>query len=345
MAEGRLCFGRGARDFAHKICNRNLLGSQKKRGKSATEACRLSAGILLGDIEHGRLRGAENAADPLTVGLSRGSYTRGPSPSVTACDVCSKDSVADCCCCFGVEAYSLSNQTQGQTIEGLWYRRNAKFRRTFCASSSALRRQGLGSPQLFWGHAQILLIRAYSGNGTRSEPLYKTKTGYYEILEVSPTATQAQIKTAYYKQSFIYHPDRNSGSEEATTRFSEISEAYTVLGSKALRKKYDRGLLSQSDLTATARPSAGSTTQRQPGSRRAVAVQDIRGGVFDFDTFYKSHYNEQLQKQRDIRVRKEEMLKKEQETKSEKQLGRMQEIGLGVLLVTGLCIFIRLKRG
>uniref|UniRef100_A0A7N6BWB0 J domain-containing protein n=1 Tax=Anabas testudineus TaxID=64144 RepID=A0A7N6BWB0_ANATE len=134
---------------------------------------------------------------------------------------------------------------------------------------------------------------------------------------VSATATQAQIKTAYYKQSFIYHPDRNSGSEEATTRFSEISEAYTVLGSKALRKKYDRGLLSQSDLTATARPSAkdatGSTTKRQQESRRSVVGQDIRGGIFDFDKFYKSHYNEQLQRQRDIKVRQEEMLKMKEE--------------------------------
>uniref|UniRef100_A0A3Q3WES9 J domain-containing protein n=1 Tax=Mola mola TaxID=94237 RepID=A0A3Q3WES9_MOLML len=74
-----------------------------------------------------------------------------------------------------------------------------------------------------------------------SEPLYKSKTGYYEILDVVPGATQAQIKTAYYKQSFIYHPDRNAGSDAATVRFSEINEAYTVLGNKALRRKYDRG--------------------------------------------------------------------------------------------------------
>uniref|UniRef100_A0A3B3UWH9 J domain-containing protein n=1 Tax=Poecilia latipinna TaxID=48699 RepID=A0A3B3UWH9_9TELE len=69
-----------------------------------------------------------------------------------------------------------------------------------------------------------------------SEPLYKTKTGYYDVLEVPTTATKAQIKTAYYKQSFAFHPDRNPGSAEATDRFSEISEAYTVLGDKVLRK-------------------------------------------------------------------------------------------------------------
>uniref|UniRef100_A0A3Q2D277 DnaJ homolog subfamily C member 30, mitochondrial n=1 Tax=Cyprinodon variegatus TaxID=28743 RepID=A0A3Q2D277_CYPVA len=107
----------------------------------------------------------------------------------------------------------------------------------------------------------------------------ETKTGYYDILEVSPTATQAQIKTAYYKQSFTYHPDRNSGSEEATVRFSEISEAYMVLGNKGLRKKYDRGLL----------------------SLRAVMGADLRERIFDFDKFYKAHYEGQLQRQRDIR--------------------------------------------
>lgn len=194
-----------------------------------------------------------------------------------------------------------------------------------------------------------MFIRAYSGNGTRSEPLYKSKTGYYEILEVIPAATHAQIKTAYYKQSFIYHPDRNAGSEVATVRFSEINEAYTVLGNKALRKKYDRGLLSQSDLVATARPSGkdttGSSAKQQTDRRRSVMDPDARGGVFDFDTFFKSHYNEQLQRDKDIRVRKEEMLRKKQETLGEKKLGRMLEMGVGAMLALAVTILIGLKRG
>uniref|UniRef100_A0A673BB84 J domain-containing protein n=1 Tax=Sphaeramia orbicularis TaxID=375764 RepID=A0A673BB84_9TELE len=66
---------------------------------------------------------------------------------------------------------------------------------------------------------------------------------YYDILKVSPSATQSQIKSAYYKQSFIYHPDKNAGSEEAKQMFAEISEAYTVLGNITLRRKYDRGIL------------------------------------------------------------------------------------------------------
>ncbi|KAK7904336.1 hypothetical protein WMY93_016943 [Mugilogobius chulae] len=166
------------------------------------------------------------------------------------------------------------------------------------------------------------------------EPLYKSKTGYYDILGVSSNATQAQIKTAYYKQSFSYHPDRNAGSEEATLRFSEINEAYTVLGNKALRKKYDRGLLSSSDLTA-ARPSTKETsttssTKQQSGPRRSMMNQGGSGKVFDFDKFFRAHYSEQLQRERDLRVRKVEMQKRK-ERMADQNADRM--IGLGVALL------------
>lgn len=335
MAEVRLRFGRGVYGFARKPCNRNLLGCQNKASKNAVEDSCLSSGFLLDDYQNLHLRGAENAADTPTVGFCNDSCTRGTLTFITDSNVYDKKNVADCSSYFGLEAYSLSRQTR------------APLRRTLFVPSSALRPQGLSSPYLCCGHGRLWFIRAYSGNGTRSEPLYKTKTGYYEILEVSPSATQAQIKTAYYKQSFIYHPDRNSDSEVATTRFSEISEAYTVLGSKALRKKYDRGLLSQSDLTGTARPSAkdatGSSTKQQPESRRSVVGQDIRGGLFDFDMFYKSHYNEQLQRQRGIKDRKEEMLKMKEEKVGDDQLSRLLEMGVGVLLVLGLGIILSLK--
>uniref|UniRef100_A0A3Q2QL94 DnaJ heat shock protein family (Hsp40) member C30 n=1 Tax=Fundulus heteroclitus TaxID=8078 RepID=A0A3Q2QL94_FUNHE len=181
-----------------------------------------------------------------------------------------------------------------------------------------------------------------------SEPLHRTRTGYYDVLEVSPSATQAQIKTAYYKQSFAFHPDRNSGSEEATVRFSEISEAYMVLGNKSLRKKYDTGLLSLSDLVARAKPAGGASSgvsgEQQAGSSRSAAGAALRERVFDFDEFYKAHYSEQLQRQREIRVRKEEMLKKKQERAGEKKLGRMMEIGVGMLLVSAAGIILSLRQ-
>lgn len=65
---------------------------------------------------------------------------------------------------------------------------------------------------------------------------------YYQILEVSETATQAEIRKAYYKLAQKWHPDKNlHNKEEAEKRFKEIGEAYGVLGDEELRRKYDSG--------------------------------------------------------------------------------------------------------
>uniref|UniRef100_A0A4W5P184 DnaJ homolog subfamily C member 30, mitochondrial n=1 Tax=Hucho hucho TaxID=62062 RepID=A0A4W5P184_9TELE len=183
-------------------------------------------------------------------------------------------------------------------------------------------------------HCQ-LFVRAY-GNGNMSEPLYKSRTAYYEILEVSPTATQAQIKTAYYKQSFIYHPDKNAGSEEATKRFSDISEAYNVLGNKGLRKKYDRGILSQGDVTGASKPSAmdtkSSSSQPTREARQSSALGIDSKNIFDFDNFIKSHYKSQLLREEELRVRKEEMMRKKEAIKDQ-EMGKMMEMAVGVLVI------------
>uniref|UniRef100_A0A3B5KRM3 J domain-containing protein n=1 Tax=Xiphophorus couchianus TaxID=32473 RepID=A0A3B5KRM3_9TELE len=162
-----------------------------------------------------------------------------------------------------------------------------------------------------------------------------------------PTATKAQIKTAYYKQSFAYHPDRNPGSAEATDRFSEISEAYTVLGNKELRKKYDLGLLSLSDLRGRAKPSTGVFTggsaEQQPGSRQSVTGAELRDRRYDFDEFYKAHYGEQLQRQRDIRLRREERLKRE-DSYQDTKFANMMEFGIGLMLLLAVGIVFSLGK-
>lgn len=84
----------------------------------------------------------------------------------------------------------------------------------------------------------------YSTRGHR--PLPKEKPhDLYATLRLSPSATQQQVKEAYYALSMKYHPDRNRGSEEAHRKFTEITEAYSILGQYELRKKYDKGLLQQ----------------------------------------------------------------------------------------------------
>ncbi len=65
-----------------------------------------------------------------------------------------------------------------------------------------------------------------------------TKRDYYEVLGVSRTATAEEIKRAFRKLAFKYHPDRNNedGAEE---RFKELNEAYEVLSDPEKRTSYD----------------------------------------------------------------------------------------------------------
>lgn len=62
---------------------------------------------------------------------------------------------------------------------------------------------------------------------------------YYETLSVDKPSNQDDIKKAYRKLAFQYHPDRNHGNKEAENRLKEINEAYEVLGNPDRKSQYD----------------------------------------------------------------------------------------------------------
>ncbi|HPD44711.1 MAG TPA: DnaJ C-terminal domain-containing protein [Candidatus Woesebacteria bacterium] len=64
------------------------------------------------------------------------------------------------------------------------------------------------------------------------------KRDYYEVLGVSKSAGQSEIKSAYRKLALQYHPDRNK-SPDAEEKFKEINEAYEVLSDTEKRTAYD----------------------------------------------------------------------------------------------------------
>lgn len=63
-------------------------------------------------------------------------------------------------------------------------------------------------------------------------------TSFYDVLGITPDATEGDIKKAYRSLSFKYHPDRNS-SADANEKIQKINEAYETLGDSSLRKQYD----------------------------------------------------------------------------------------------------------
>lgn len=67
-----------------------------------------------------------------------------------------------------------------------------------------------------------------------------SKRDYYEILDISKTASAEEIKKAYRKKAIKYHPDKNPGDKEAEDKFKEAAEAYEVLRDENKRARYDR---------------------------------------------------------------------------------------------------------
>lgn len=63
----------------------------------------------------------------------------------------------------------------------------------------------------------------------------------YQILGLSKTATQDEIKKAYRKLAKSHHPDLNPGNKEAEKKFKEISHAFDQIGTAEARAKFDRG--------------------------------------------------------------------------------------------------------
>jgi DnaJ-class molecular chaperone len=63
----------------------------------------------------------------------------------------------------------------------------------------------------------------------------------YEVLGVSKTASEAEIKQAFRKLAKKHHPDQNAKDPKAKERFAEMNAAYEIVGDKEKRGKFDRG--------------------------------------------------------------------------------------------------------
>lgn len=66
------------------------------------------------------------------------------------------------------------------------------------------------------------------------------KRDYYEVLGISKSATQVELKKAYRKLALKHHPDRNPDNADAEVKFKEAAEAYEVLNNPEKKQRYDR---------------------------------------------------------------------------------------------------------
>lgn len=95
-------------------------------------------------------------------------------------------------------------------------------------------------------------------------------SNHYDTLEVTPKASQAEIKQAYRRLAKQFHPDRNQdvGNHE---RIAEINAAYEILGDPDQRQSYDRHLEYQTHSSYVAyTPSSQSDRQRRAAAAQAV---------------------------------------------------------------------------
>lgn len=103
---------------------------------------------------------------------------------------------------------------------------------------------------------------------------------YYQVLGVTKSVTQDEIKTAFKKLARKYHPDVNPGDKAAEDKFKEISEAYEVLGDDKKRKQYDQ--FGSFDFGGGGPQNPYSQNYWQSVNFNDVDLNDIFGDIFGF---------------------------------------------------------------
>jgi len=109
----------------------------------------------------------------------------------------------------------------------------------------------------------------------------------YEVLGVSKSASEAEIKSQYRKLARKYHPDLNKDDKSAAEKFKEVSAAYDILGDKDKRQKYDNN-----EIDAEGKPTGfgasgfGGGFNPGSGGYQSYSANGFNGAGFDFSSLF-----------------------------------------------------------
>jgi len=104
------------------------------------------------------------------------------------------------------------------------------------------------------------------------------KRDYYQVLGLTRTADEAEIKKAYRRLAMKHHPDRNPHDHESEGRFKEAKEAYEVLSDPQKRAAYDQ--FGHAGVEATARGGPGGGAGFDPREAFGDIFGDVFGDIF-----------------------------------------------------------------
>uniref|UniRef100_T1JKS8 J domain-containing protein n=1 Tax=Strigamia maritima TaxID=126957 RepID=T1JKS8_STRMM len=111
---------------------------------------------------------------------------------------------------------------------------------------------------------------------------------YYDILKITPNASQSDIKAAYFKLSKLYHPDVNKDDENSAHRFREVTEAYEMLSNVQFRKKYDAEGFNLNKIH-NFEEIFKTTTEKKENS------------AYNYDEWLKGHYSELFRRRDEVK--------------------------------------------
>lgn len=154
---------------------------------------------------------------------------------------------------------------------------------------------------------------------------------YYQVLGVTYTATDAEVRKSYKKLCLKYHPDKTGGDGEAHQKFLKVKEAYETLSEPSKKAAYDRTIPSKVNIF-THKPHQGAsslsnnyTTSSTRSSGTGSSGSRASDGYFLFYQNYFQQQNETTRRARDFRRQWEfDSKRREEEKRQTEELLRRQ---------------------